>query len=313
MRNVCVGLGLATAALTLVTPAEAQVTPAELNRRCPIPYTVGRQEVLAEAYARVSGAVATGLPVVGTLTNPQLNAMYSNVRSVIAGETMQAWSSVRSQYLCRLLATLPANKHDHAKALIEEAFFFTTVMRGMDWSSPEGTVAALEFRTERLSKPIPTLDEIPAANQITPAEIYAAIGSPNFVSRDETRRSIEAHIGPADLGACSGVIRASLASVDNATLASLGEQHNILVNLISRSTRAVAYSRILTDMQTIFAPVAGNQLTAAVRNAPDRQRLQTCLRKVEEAVVPSTAGASGTETTTPRNNGGAGSQLRPSR
>ena len=120
LRSLCIFIFAIspTGGLAQEPPGSAQISTQQqsLNQRCPIPFTVGRTALTGEAYARVTSQIADNLPT-GAVTSPTLTAYYSNVRRIIAGETVQALQALRDSYFCRLRASLPLAKHPHLQVM----------------------------------------------------------------------------------------------------------------------------------------------------------------------------------------------------
>lgn len=271
--------------LCLSTPALAQEQA--LDERCPIPYVVGQQSTIAEAYARVTGAIATALPV-GNLNSPTLNAFYSNVRSIVAGEAQQALGDVRSAYICRLRATLPESKHAHI-ALMERELSRMTVGLFLQNNFADFTATNTLFDQleERAGEALPAWQEIPPADRVTRAEVMAAIGNPDFRSRSETHSGIEATVGQFGAGVCLGTVRATLAAVDNSTIAAMANLGEIMGNLTEDATRFAAYSRLAEAASAVFQPGTSAQIGGQIAsaNAANRARAQSCMQQASTTVI----------------------------
>lgn len=275
------GLGAFFWLAVISTQAKAQTEELDLDSKCPIPYTVEKQQTIAQAYLAISNKIGNALPI--DTPAGALEAFYGNVRTIVAGEALQALSDVRAAYVCRLKATLPENKHAHLNAITREVARITAqAFLPNNWNSMTTVGDTYDYVDGRIASPPASLKNIPTADRITSAEILTIIGNPNFKKRSETRLGIEATFANISGGACLGTVRASLATLDNASIAALAAHHTVLADAAEDALRPVAYERILTDAQSIFAPGATTQIAAQINAANNKTKLKSCLLEGSE-------------------------------
>lgn len=260
-----------------------------LDERCPIPYTVARQSNVLEAYARVSLKISSALPVSNSVTNANLTAFRSEFQSIIAGEAQQAIGAVRSAYICRLKNSLPENKHAYIDLMESEMSRMTVgLFLQSNFADFNATNALFDQLEARAEEALPRWDAIPVADRVTRAEVEAAIGTPDFTSRIDTRTGFEANIGSAaSVGACKGTVQATLAAVDNSTIAALANLKAILGNLAADGSRFVAYSDLATAASGVFQPGTAAQISSQIAgaNGAARTQAQSCMNTVSATVI----------------------------
>ena len=291
LRWLCVLIGAIspTVGLAQQPPSSGQPPsqPPSLDQRCPIPFTVGRTALNAEAYARVTSQIADNLPT-GAVTSPTLTAFYTNVRRIIAGEAVQALQTLRNSYFCRLRASLPPAKLPHLQLMEKELIRQTAVVFLQSNFTDASTVGALYDQLEaRADTPLVGWADIALANRVTRDEVYAAIGTPNFTSQSEERVGLELAIGQVAAGACLGTLHASLAAVDSATLVTLSNLRQAMGDLVDEPARFAAYSTLATGAQATFQPGTTAQVTAQIAgaNPAARGQIQSCMRTASATII----------------------------
>lgn len=275
-RLFAVSLCVSSFALSAPALAQNEQEAPNLDALCPVPYTVERQQTIAQAYVELTSKIGTALPV--DLPEGALDAYYDNVRSIIAGEALQALADVRAAYVCRLKVVLPENKHKHIDAIAREVSRVTAQAFLPDnYGSIEKVGIAYDYIDSRSAAPLASFAQITAQDRVTSEEILAVLGSQNFQERSQTRMGIEARFGAIGVGGCLGTVRASLATLDNASIAALAAQAEVLSNVAEDDLRYSAYERILLDGQSIFAPGTTTQIAAQMGVQGDREALRSCL------------------------------------
>ena len=277
------GAAMMVSATFGASEARAQDDEPTLDERCPIPFTVERKQTLVQAYVELTNKIGTALPL--DLPPGALEAYYTNVRSLIAGEALQSLAQLRAAYVCRLKAELPENKHKHIDLLAREVGRASSIafLNG-NFASREDLAATYEFFDGLIESPPAALTRIPVANRVTSDEILAVLGNPNFQLRSETRMGIEANFGVVRGGVCKGVVRATLAALDNATISALAAHGKVMADFADDDMRAVSYDQLVTDGQSIYYPGALTQIGAQL-NAPGtaREEMRSCLLEGSEA------------------------------
>lgn len=264
-------------ALVWASEASAQ-TPADLDRSCPIPYTVQQQELLGEAYISLTAKIAAILP--DNNTTASLNGFYSQVRRLVSGHAIQGFNAVSDAYACRLKKKFPTSKHAYIDAVLAEVKRATRqAMLPTNFESPESVGMISDFFDARLANPPASLTSIPVEKRLTSKEVLAALGTPNFQLIEGTRKGVEAKVPSigVGVGACLGTVKASLSTFDGTTLSGLGNYNEIFANMADPEFRSGAYDKILTHAQAVLTPSPSDPLVAAVRAAPDQGRLKTCM------------------------------------
>lgn len=261
-----------------LAPVNPAVAPVTTVVSCPpVPYTVANQQKLAEAYVRMSSKIANALPdtpVAGT----GLQAVYSNVRQIIAGEAVQGFADVDQAYSCMLKAAYPANKHAFIDALFTEvarANFLAFNAANFETLASNGE--AFDAFVERADHPPEALSAIVSANRLSEAEIRAVLKAPNFQSVSTTTYGIVARIQATSFGGCFGTVKATLSTFDNATIAALGSYASIIADIADKAKAKPAYLRILANGKAIYAPGATTQIATNIASAGvNRPALKTC-------------------------------------
>ena len=220
-------VALAFAVTVLMTGLQSVWAQGSDSVSCEVPYTVGRQQTLVEAYGRIAAGIGNAIPT--KADSPiVVDAFYANSRSIIAGEALQALSDVRSAYVCILKSSLPENKHWQIDVISKEIARVTAAaFLPNNWDSMENVLSAYDFLDARLATGLPELKNVQPADRVSSAEILSILGSPDFQSRSETRAGIEAVFGPISGGACLGLVKATLAAVDNATISAMAAHASV--------------------------------------------------------------------------------------
>src|SRR5690606_13496949 len=119
-----------------------------------------------------------------------VEVLKGELRSIAAGESLQAVMDVTDAYVVCLKARYP-NKVAHIRAIAAEYNRMSSrasVQSAL--TSPEGFDGLESYAKERANEALPELDSIPVEQRLTEQEITAALGKPNYQSRVETIKSL---------------------------------------------------------------------------------------------------------------------------